>query len=75
MLAAALLPPTVSVVSHALTDDWGHPYDPVRAIFVGVWVLIAAMAMAVAMGDLTVRLTRKLRRLCDPDAPSAGRSR
>ncbi len=68
LLVSALAPAAVSVVSHALTDQWGHPYDAVRAIFVGVWVLI--VAMAVAVGELVVRLIRKLRRLRQPDPPA-----
>jgi len=68
LLLLALAPVAVSVVSHALTDQWGHPYDAVRAIFIGVWVLI--VAMAVATGELTVRLARKLHRLRQPDPPA-----
>jgi hypothetical protein len=65
MLLAALAPVTASVVSHALTDDRGQPYDAVRAIFVGVWMLI--LWMTAATGDLVWRLHRKLRQLRKPD--------
>jgi hypothetical protein len=65
LLLFALAPAAVSVVAHALTDQWGHPYEPVRAIFVGVWVLL--VALAVATGDLVRRLILKLHRLRQPD--------
>jgi hypothetical protein len=65
LLLFALAPVAISVVTHALTDQWGHRYEPVRAIFVGVWVLI--VAMAVATGDLVRRLILKLHRLRQPD--------
>lgn len=69
LLAAALAPPALSVLSDALTDQLGNPYDPVRAIFVGVWLLTVALTCGVA--ELTVRLVRKVRDLRQPDPPGA----
>ncbi|MFB1298605.1 hypothetical protein ACAG24_024140 [Mycobacterium sp. pW049] len=47
----------------------GNPYDPVRAIFVGVWLLMVALAAAV--GQVVVALWRKKRALDQPDPPPA----
>jgi uncharacterized BrkB/YihY/UPF0761 family membrane protein len=66
ILLTALAPVALSVISHSLTDEWGDPYDPVRAIFVCVWALIVAMVFAI--GDLVRRLTLKLRRLRQQDS-------
>jgi hypothetical protein len=41
LLGAGLAPPALLVISHAVTDDWGQPYDPVRAIFVMVWISLS----------------------------------
>lgn len=68
LLIATLAPPALSVISHALTDDRGHAYDAVRAVFVVVWVLTVALGGALA--ELTVRLTARLRKLNRPDPPN-----
>ncbi len=65
LIVLACGPPAVMVVVHALTDDWGNPYDPVRAIFIGVW------ALTVGMGFVLAAQVRKLyikwRKLNEPD--------
>jgi hypothetical protein len=66
LLALALGPPAISVVSHALTDQLGNPYDAVRAIFVGTWLL--TVALVVGVGELTMRLVGKIRDLRQQDA-------
>ncbi|MCW1821686.1 hypothetical protein A5731_02220 [Mycolicibacterium conceptionense] len=58
-------PPAVMVVVHALGDHRGNPYDPVRALFVGVWSLTIGMGFAVAAQVRT--LYAKWRRLNEPD--------
>ncbi len=67
---AALLPPAWSVLWHALTDDFGNVYDPVRAIFMGVWLLMIALTCAVT--QLVIGLWRKMRALEAPDLPPTG---
>lgn len=67
VLAIALAPPAISVMADAMTVDWGQAYDPVRAIFVIVWLL--TVAVTAAIGELTWRLYRKWRDLEGPDQP------
>jgi hypothetical protein len=64
-IVLACAPPAVMVVVRALGDDWGHPYDPVRALFVGVWALTIGMGFAVA-GQVR-KLYTKWRRVNEPD--------
>jgi hypothetical protein len=61
LVVLACGPPAVIVVAHAVTRDWGNPYDPVRATFVGVWVLTIGVGFAV--GAQTWKLFSTLRRL------------
>jgi hypothetical protein len=57
--------PTVSVVIHALTVDRGQPYDPIRAMFVGVWIL--AVGLTIVVGSQLLKLNSKRRLLNTPD--------
>lgn len=65
LIVLACGPPAVMVVVRALTHDWGNPYDPVRAIFIGVW------ALTIGMGFVLAAQVRKLyikwRKLNEPD--------
>jgi hypothetical protein len=63
-------PPAYDVIRNALTDDWGKPYDAVRAMFVGVWVL--TVALGVVVGELAWRLFNKWRTLKRPDPTDTG---
>ncbi|MBP1822969.1 hypothetical protein [Mycobacterium sp. OAE908] len=65
VIVLACGPPAIMVVVRALTDDWGHRYDPVRALFVGVWALTIGMGFAVAAQ--VRKLCLKWRRLNEPD--------
>lgn len=55
LIVLACGPPAVMVVVRALTEDWGNPYDPVRAMFIGVW------ALTIGMGFVVAAQVRKLR--------------
>jgi len=65
LIVLACGPPAVMVVVHALTDDWGNPYDPVRAMFIGVWALTIGMGLVV--GAQVRKLYIKWRQLTAPD--------
>lgn len=58
-------PPAVMVVIHALSDDWGNSYDPVRALFIGVWFLMIGIGV-VLFGQI-ISLRSKWRTLNYPD--------
>jgi hypothetical protein len=58
-------PPAVLVVVHAFGEDWGNRYDPVRALFIGVWVLTIGMGFAVAAQ--VRKLFARWRQLKEPD--------
>lgn len=47
-VVVACAPPAVMVVVRALGEDRGNPYDPVRALFIGVWALTMGMGFALA---------------------------
>jgi hypothetical protein len=66
LIVVTCLPPAVAVIVHALTDDFGHSYDPIKAMFVSVWIL--AVALAVVVGTQLRKLNSKLRLLNEPDA-------
>ncbi|MBE1551912.1 hypothetical protein GGC64_005999 [Mycobacterium sp. OAS707] len=65
VIVLACGPPAILVVVRALTDDWGHRYDPVRALFVGVWTLNIGTEFAVAAQ--VRKLCIKWRRLNERD--------
>jgi hypothetical protein len=58
-------PTAVMVVVRALGKDWGNPYDPVRALFIGVWALTIGMGIAVTAQ--VRKLYTKWRSLHEPD--------
>lgn len=58
-------PTAVMVVVRAITDDWRNPYDPVRALFIGVWALTTGIGIAVAAQ--VRKLYIKWRKLNEPD--------
>ena len=58
-------PPAVLVVVHAFGKDWGNQYDPVRALFIGVWALTMGMGFAVAAQ--VRKLYSRWRKLNEPD--------
>jgi hypothetical protein len=64
-IVVACGPPAVSVVVHAFGRDWGRPYDPVRALFIGVWALTIGMGVAVAAQ--VRKLFAKRRSMHEPD--------
>ncbi|WP_293001577.1 hypothetical protein [Mycobacterium sp.] len=66
LIVASCLPPAASVIVHAVTDDFGQSYDPIKAMFVSVWVLAAGLVIVV--GTQVQKLNSKLRRLNEPDA-------
>jgi hypothetical protein len=66
LIVATCAPPAVAVVVHALTDDLGQSYDPIRAMFVGVWVL--AVGLTIVVGSQLRKLNSKRQLLNKPDA-------
>jgi len=66
LIVGTCLPPAVAVVVHALTDDRGHSYDPIKAMFVSVWIL--AVGLTIVVGIQIRMLNSKRRDLNKPDA-------
>jgi hypothetical protein len=66
LIVVTCLPPAVAVVFHALTDDLGNTYDPIKAMFVSVWIL--AVGLAIVVGAQLRNLNSKRRLLNKPDA-------
>lgn len=66
LIVATLAPPAIAVVIHSLTDCRGNPYDPIRAMFVSVWILAAGLAIVV--GSQLRKLNSKRRLLNRHDA-------
>ncbi|OSC31540.1 hypothetical protein B8W69_03580 [Mycobacterium vulneris] len=66
LIVATLAPPALGVIIHSLTDCRGNPYDPIRAMFLGVWIL--AVGLAFAVGSQLIKLNSKRRLLNRPDA-------
>jgi hypothetical protein len=61
LIVLTCLPPAVAAIVHALTDDFGHSYDPINAMFVSVWLL--AVGLGVVVGAQLRKLYSKLRLL------------
>jgi hypothetical protein len=57
LIVLTLAPPAIAVVIHALTDCLGNSYDPIRAMFVSVWVL--AVGLLIVVGSQLRKLNSK----------------
>ena len=66
LIVGTCSPPALAVVVHAMTDDLGNTYDPIRAMFVSVWILAIGLAMVVGAQLRTLNSKRRL--LNKPDA-------
>jgi hypothetical protein len=66
LIVGTCAPPAIAVVIHALTDDLGNTYDPIKAMFVSVWIL--AIGLAIVVGAQLRTLNSKRRLLNKPDA-------
>ncbi len=64
VLCPTLAPPAINTVWHAATDDFGHAYDPIKTIFVLVWLFTAALVAGT--GQVALGLLRHLSDLRRP---------
>lgn len=66
LIVGTCAPLALAVVVHALTDDLGNTYDPIKAMFVSVWILAIGLGIVVAAQLRTLYSKRRL--LNKPDA-------
>jgi hypothetical protein len=65
LIVLTLAPPAIAVVIHSLTDCRGNPYDPIRTMFVSVWILAVGLLIAVVAQLRKLNLKRRM--LNEPD--------